>query len=182
MEKPPTSKEIEEWKKRGFDSETIRNTEHRLALFKKGQKLIPAIENAFTDVTLGEGVGLMETFALDDYSDEETRVKVRDNDEMEEWRCLIGTSLQGIPTFFFDAEGFRFHLPAFMCANLRGDIDTCYLAPVTASCSELSRRKDRIRLLNSDQKHVLRQYMEFLLEDPYEDVPEIRNALEELWP
>lgn len=181
MGKPPSIEEIEEWTKRGFDPETVRRARERLALFEEGLSLIPAIEIAFRKVTLGSGVSLMETIALDDHADEETQSNIRAKDEKEDWQRICGTSLQGIPTFFFDAAGFRFHLPAFMCAHLRGEIDLCFLAPLTAPFSDLSRREEIISLLTPAQKSVFRQYLEFLLEDPPVHGSDIREAIKKLW-
>ena len=80
------------------------------------------IRAAFSGVTLGDGVGLCEAQGLDDYEDDATLAKLRRRDETQDWlrisvedlnRCYSSLS-------FFDAEGMRFHIPAFLIADLEG--------------------------------------------------------------
>ena len=81
------------------------------------------IHEAFAGITLGRGVSLHETVVIDDYGSTQARQKAREKDEKKDWRKLVDapelkavTGIGGLS--FFDAEGLRFHLPAYMCLAL----------------------------------------------------------------
>jgi hypothetical protein len=81
------------------------------------QRLLASIEEAFRGVELGDGVSLHETRVIDDYGDAEERQAARVGDEKHDWRKLIDDPnltkcARGQGFCFFDAMGFRFHLPA----------------------------------------------------------------------
>lgn len=79
-----------------------------------------AIRDAFAGVTLGDGIGLGEAQALDDYASNEVRAACRADDEKSDWTTIAVEVLNkhsGSPSFF-DAEGMRFHLPAYLIADL----------------------------------------------------------------
>lgn len=78
-----------------------------------------AIESAFAEVRLGDGVSLRETLALDNYWPDEKRQTLRESSEKEDWRHVVGdpelTRLAHVGGLaFFDAQGMRFHLPAYL--------------------------------------------------------------------
>ena len=92
-----------------------------------------AVREAFAGVTLGGGVGLSEAQALDDYANNE----VRAGDEKNDWAAIPVEDLNrhsGSPAFL-DAEGMRFHLPAYMTADLDGDYRHEF-APYLCGCQE----------------------------------------------
>ena len=86
---------------------------------------------------------------------------------------IPGESLQSVPTHFLDPKGARFHLPAFICANLRGLIDTCYLNGILSKGQELT------DCLSEEQQCVLDQYLRHVLSDPDENILELTYALKE---
>jgi hypothetical protein len=73
-------------------------------------------------VKLGKGVGLREAQGLDDYEDAATRARYRASDEKEDWSRIPAEELNRSYSSlsFFDAEGMRFHLPAYLIAELQG--------------------------------------------------------------
>ncbi len=79
-------------------------------------KLRISIENAFSGVTLGDGIGLWQAQAIDDYEEEKEQLKARSRDEKNDWTKFDGNELIRCHSSlsFFDADGMRFHLPAFM--------------------------------------------------------------------
>jgi hypothetical protein len=83
------------------------------------QQLIDLIEAAFDGVKLGEGIGLNEAIALDDYAYHKERLQARAKDERDDWHKvlddpeLIGTS-GGTALTYFDIAGFVFNLPAYL--------------------------------------------------------------------
>lgn len=85
-------------------------------------RLCKLISEAFAGVRLGKGVGLEEGQAIDGYADEETRARYRARDEKEDWSRIPAKRLidWSSSLSFFDPAGMRFHLPAFLMADLQG--------------------------------------------------------------
>lgn len=98
-------------------------------------RVIAQIEEAFADTRLDNGIGLFEANGLDDYASDEELRRLRASDEKLDWRRISVADLASCyssPTFF-DPQGFVFHLPAFLLAELNdkhpyGFIDRLYSA------------------------------------------------------
>ena len=86
------------------------------------QHLIHTIQQAFSGVTLGNGIGLSEGNAMDDYAPAEERARCRKQDEQTHWHKIPVELLNQyyVALCYFDPEGMRFHLPAFLIADLQG--------------------------------------------------------------
>ena len=86
------------------------------------QHLIHTIQQAFSGVTLGNGIGLSEGNAMDDYALAEERTRCRKQDEHTHWHKIPIELLNQyyVALCYFDPEGMRFHLPAFLIADLQG--------------------------------------------------------------
>ena len=86
--------------------------------------LIARIETAFAGVTLGDGISLAESVALDQHEAFEDRATARERDEKDDWNKLIDdpeltrNGFTGGPTFM-DAEGLRFYLPAYLITAIK---------------------------------------------------------------
>jgi hypothetical protein len=80
------------------------------------EKLILEIEQAFADVSLDDGVTLHQMQVLDDYGGEAEQLAARRKDPETRWQLITGEklSLFSDSMVFLDAEGFQFHLPAFL--------------------------------------------------------------------
>jgi hypothetical protein len=119
--KYPSPADIVEMKARGYDPSTIAEAEQRLSLGVAAQEVCRVIEAAFAGVTLGKGIGLHEGQGLDDYEDAATCAAYRAKDEKEDWHRISAEALIRCHSSlsFFDAEGMRFHLPAFLLDDLR---------------------------------------------------------------
>ncbi len=134
------------------------------------QRLLDSIAAAFANVPLGEGVGLFEGRALDDYDDPKP---ARERDEKLNWPAISDADLEGCKSSlsFFDAAGFRFHLPAYMCLDLRsrfpdgGDL-LFHLA---------THPNEYFELLDEPQRNVARDYLEFL-RSVHEQPPDIEPS------
>ena len=146
------------------------------------QEVASRIREAFRGVTLGSGVGLLEGQALDDYEDESTRKAYREQDEKHDWSRIPIEALNRCNSSlsFFDAEGMRFHLPAFMIAELNGDLDIGSVFRLT-HLDEY--KKGQLAALSSDQRKAVREFLVFLRDDPGYgfDRPEIERALSKYW-
>jgi hypothetical protein len=82
--------------------------------------VVTQIEDAFIDMQLGDGIGLFEANGLDDYANDEELRQYRAKDEKLDWRRISHSDLERCNSSpsFFDAQGFLFHLPAFLIAEL----------------------------------------------------------------
>ena len=78
-----------------------------------------------------------------------------------DWAAIPVEVLNGAATSltYVDAKGMRFHLPAYLIADLHGELhqDICYHLDSPALDSRFS-------LLSSDQKAAVRHYLELQLE------------------
>lgn len=177
----PSPADIAEMKARGYDRTTIAEAEQKVRRWSLAQEVCHVIEAAFAGVTLGSGVGLQEAQGLDDYADANTCAAFRASDEKCDWHRISAETLRRCNSSlsFFDAEGMRFHLPAYLLADLRGDYGFGM-----AFCLTQTGDYDRyFRLLTDDQRRAVRAFLLHILDDPdYEfDRHHIRRALDEYW-
>lgn len=145
------------------------------------QEVRHAIEVAFAGVTLEGGIGLWEAQGLDDYADAKTCAAYRANDEKDDWHRVPAEALNycNSSLSFFDAEGMRFHLPAYLLAVLRGD----YRFDITFCLTQTGDYDRYFGLLSLDQHRAVRAFLLHILDEPdYEfDRPHILHALDEYW-
>lgn len=145
------------------------------------QEVSSKIRNAFRGVKLGDGVGLFEGRALDDYADDATRHACRAKDERHNWEEIPKERLESYndALCFLDAEGMRFHLPAFLIVELEG--------PSVSSIFHLIElddlKKSKLALLSEEQRKAIREFLLFVVDEPdYEfHRQEIRRAIGEYW-
>lgn len=136
---------------------------------------------AFSGVTLGNGVGLWEAQAIDDYESTEVQIRNRGRDEKEDWSRLSYDELQRCHSSlsFFDAEGMRFHLPAYIVASLGNKVDD----PIFHLTQLDDYATSRLAALNHAQRQAIVMYLNWCLEQEEYDFehPAIRRALSEYW-
>ena len=145
------------------------------------QEVIDEIRNAFRRVRLGDGVGLYEGGALDDWADDATCRAARIRDERELWEAIPKERLvtHHDAICFLDAEGMRFHLPAFMIAELNGAQVSCIF-----HLTELSDwARGKLALLNPQQRQAVREFLLFVLDeqDYWHHRKQIKKSLSEYW-
>ncbi len=138
--------------------------------------------SAFSGVRLGGGVGLREAQGLDAYEDEASRAVRRRDDEKDDWRIIRPADLNRCNSSlsFFDAEGMRFHLPAFLVA----DLDGVYEFGMAFHLTHLdSHGIGQFSLLSPEQRAAVRRYLQYIsTEDDYAfERPAILRALVEFW-
>jgi len=75
-----------------------------------------AIEGAFRDVHLGEGIGIFEAWAIDCCVSDKQRKMARARDERVDWTKITDSELEehSSSLCFMDPDGIRFALPAYM--------------------------------------------------------------------
>lgn len=141
------------------------------------------IRAAFAGVRLGEGVGLWQAQGLDDYADSRTLATYRARDEKQDWSAISTADLDRCYSSlsFFDAEGMRFHLPAYLIAELEGTLRTAcamfhltYLNDYGAS---------RFELLSKAQRGAVREFLLLCLADPHREFEHqmVEDALRGYW-
>jgi len=83
------------------------------------------IKLAFKNVVLGEGIGLWQAQAIDDYESKQVQLKARERDEKTDWLAIPNGDLSKCYSSlsFVDAEGMRFLIPTFILGELSGITD-----------------------------------------------------------
>ena len=146
------------------------------------EALCYTIQEAFADVKLGNGVGLQQAQGLDDYDDVATCARYREQDEKDDWSRIQSEELNRCNSSlsFFDAEGMRFHLPAYLIADLQGS----YRFGMAICLAHLNDyRISQFSLLSPVQRNAVRSFLLHIAEvADYEfDRPHIIRALDEYW-
>lgn len=153
----------------------------------KAPHVADLIRVAFRGVTLGGGVGLLQGQGLDAYAAFATLAAYRARDEKDDWSRITPETLDRCCSSlaFFDAEGMRFHLPAYLLADLDGTTRT---ADVTFHLTYTGHgAPERFVLLSVPQREAVRQFLLLKLaaetawacESPSADM--IRHALDSIW-
>jgi hypothetical protein len=125
-------------------------------------------------------VSLSEAKALDDYESPEVCAQCRKGDEKDDWsRITLEQLNRHYVNAFFDAEGMRFHLPALLIADLRGEYHfDLWISLIARSQHSMN----QFYLLSESQRAVVREFLERQLSDPYcVSDEEIREALQSFW-
>jgi hypothetical protein len=147
------------------------------------RRVFSLIRAAFAGVALGEGVGLQQGQGLDDYADARTLALYRAQDQKRDWSAIPVADLDRCYSSlsFFDAEGMRFYLPAYLIADLEGKLQTAdVLFHLVYLAADPVERFDK---LSAAQRNAVREFLLFRLSDPHcESVhPLIETALREYW-
>ena len=146
------------------------------------QRVCALIRTAFAGVTLGAGVGLRQGQGLDDYADAHTLASLRARDEQHDWAAIPVPDLDDCNSLsFFDAEGMRFHLPAYLIADLEGTLASA--DPMFHLVHCVDGMESRFALLSPAQREAVREYLLLRLSDANHEFvhPMIRTALETYW-
>jgi hypothetical protein len=144
--------------------------------------LISEINEAFKGVELHDGIGLSEANALDDYKGDQFREECKRKDEKYYWSAIPSAFLNQYNSSlnFFDAKGMKFHLPAFMIAEINGEYNFDIVFSLT-SLSDYS--QSQFALLTKRQKEVVKLFLEYLMgSSNYEfEKPNMKNAIDCYW-
>jgi len=156
-----------------------------------------ALENtlreAFAGVMLGGGVGLWWGQVLDDYkmpsSIADYRINHEKIEERLDWSRISVADLNRCHSSlsFFDAEGMRFHLPAFLIVELRDEYKMGDLLFVLDPGSDYSIKQ--FSAFNAKQRMAVRAFLLFVQKEIYDggtqwcefDLPYVERALENYW-
>lgn len=147
--------DLEDLRDRGEDQWVIDGYCEWLQLLPELDPLIAQLEQAFVGVKLGSGTGLLEAQGLDDYASRKELQVLRSRDEKIDWRRIAAGSLNecySAPTFM-DVDGFVFHLPRYLIAELNDELRTGFVDSYLL-CSP-PEPKGWIERLDALQKEVL---------------------------
>lgn len=138
------------------------------------------IHDAFDGVRLGKGIGLWEGQALDDYLTGELRQKERGRDEKALWCRLSADDLNRCSSSlcFFDAEGMRFHLPAYMMLVIDGlDQTDSLVFHLTKNCG------DTFSCLDQTQRDAVYDFLRWCSHQPIYEFQrvDILKAMDDFW-
>ncbi len=164
-------------------------------------EIIKLIEEAFKNVHLGNGIGIRQAQAIDDYQTDEAVKKSRELDEKNNWKDISPDSLDKFYSSlsFFDAEGMRFHIPAYLICDLKGLLKTAdpvfilrHGLDVNNTDGENSGKEEnalkwwnyaneRFSILNADQRNAVREYLRYKMSLDDINKVNIERALENYW-
>lgn len=143
------------------------------------------IRDAFSGVTLEDGVGLLQGQALDDYAGPEAQAAARANDETEDWSRIPADLLSSAHSSlsFFDPKGMRFHLPAYLIAELNGVLHQDIVFHLTYITGDAP---SQFRSLTPKQREAVHQFLLYRLETCSRAVrefegPMIERAIADYW-
>ncbi len=139
------------------------------------------IRSAFRGVQLGEGIGLMEGQALDNWCTKEEQQAARDKDEQYHWENISADRLRAYESSlsFLDAEGMRFHLPAFMLAEMDGTLSL----GIEFTLTHAPYLPEKFSLLDNAQRHAIRRLLDYMKDRKTlcVDQEEINRSIELYW-
>jgi hypothetical protein len=149
-------------KARGF-VEVYPNDQRKMTA--ETDRVLGLVRSAFRGVTLGKGVGLHQGQGLDDYADDRTLASYRAQDEAYDWSAISFTDLDTCYSSlsFFDADGMRFHLPAYLVADLGGKLQTADVLFHLVSIAQGA--ASPFVTLSDGQREAVRQYLLLRLSD-----------------
>jgi hypothetical protein len=147
------------------------------------ERVLGLVRKALQGVTLGAGVGLRQGQGLDDYADERTLSSYRTQDEKHDWSAIPVADLDQCYSSlsFFDADGMRFHLPAYLVADLEGSLRT---ADVLFHLVHFAHgAASRFDTLSPAQRDAVREFLLLRLSDAHWEFehPMIEAALGGFW-
>lgn len=147
------------------------------------ERVAHLVRAAFAGVTLGRGIGLWEAQGIDEYANHRKVEAYRSRDEKDDWSSISAADLDycNSSPCFFDAEGMRFHLPAYILADLEGKTKTAnVLFHLTYQRGECA---GRYELLSLEQRAAVREFLLLRLADPLRKFEHrsIERALQGFW-
>jgi hypothetical protein len=144
----------------GFDPSTIAAAEAYLIQWQRADELIELVCRAFARVELEDGIGLRESNGIDDYAGHEELKRLRATDEQHDWQKIPADLLgycNAAPSFL-DAKGMRFHTPAFLVAELKGEFHQDFIGRLIDGSYSAT---DFPRLLSEEQREAIIECIRF---------------------
>jgi hypothetical protein len=171
-----TAADIATMRANGYDRSTIAEAEAWFLVCQRADELIMQIRAAFAGVELEDGIGLREACGIDDYAGKDELARLRAIDEKHDWQSipsLLLNQCKAAPSFL-DAEGMRFHTPAFLASELNGD---CHIDFIGRLIYGSYHATDFPQLLNDDQRAAIIACIRFYAEHFSYDQDRLSSAL-----
>ncbi|MDR3620904.1 MAG: hypothetical protein P4L85_16245 [Paludisphaera borealis] len=160
--------------------------------FRDISELVQQIHRAFADVRRGGGYTLHQAHLEGCYDTEAKWLATGEKDPETHWSEVPGWKIEtGFSTLsFFDVEGWRFYLPAFLCWSLENwrtsdsttpdsVIWTLDLTHTIGWNETHADYMERYESLNREQCGTVLDFLSFF--DRYSGLPEARSAIESYW-
>ena len=145
------------------------------------------VVEVFHCVSLAGGIGLRQADGIDDRKPEDVCQLLREGDEKDDWRRIPRDDLNrysGSLTFL-DPLGMRFYLPAFLIADIDGQvINSVDQFGLLSRFIDLSdHRKYQFSKLSLPQRLVIGEYLRYVQDQPghWLDVHKIDEAIGDFW-
>ena len=131
-------------------------------------QIIEDIDAAFRTVSLEDGIGILESEALDSCVSDKKREQARKNDYRENWQAIPDAVISEhySALCFMDAKGLRFNLPVYMMFALENydrsnsaSID----AVIYALCKEPEDLKTEWTIFSEEQKSVIAKFLRYMV-------------------
>lgn len=172
-----TAAEIKQMKLSGYDPSIVREIEEA---HEKVEAVCRLIAAAFDGVALGNGVGLYEAQGHDECASDKRCAEYRASDEKDDWLKISAEALNECHSSlsFFDAEGMRFHLAAFLIADIKEQFHHGMLF-----CLSYANSYHKFSLLSQHQHQAVRGYLIHAMNDLEHEFyhPDVLRALDEYW-
>ncbi len=173
---------VEELRERFDDDELINACAHWVKHHSaRIDEVISELTSAFAELQLGAGIGLKEARGLDNYASGAELKRLRALDERSDWRRITSKDLNLYhdAVAFFDAEGFVFHLPAFLIAELNDRLPSGIgFIYRLIQCDE--HPQGWKNLLSMEQKQAIVGALKLIGEHPFFDRNDVGPAIESL--
>jgi len=147
------------------------------------------IEVAFGGISLGDGIGILEAWAIDRCVSEKERQRARSSDIRSDWTLvpdeMIETHYSALS--FMDREGLRFALPAYMRFAVRNFDKSQSLsvdAPIYSLGSGGPAAPDDPDIFSASQRIAIARFLRFMVlevGDDYVDAIAASEAYESFW-
>jgi hypothetical protein len=130
--------------------------------------LIEKIKVAFDKVSLEDGIGILESDAIDSCVSDKNRLAGRNSDFRNDWQDIPDKVISEhySALCFMDIKGLRFNLPAYMIFALRnyessssGSID----AVIYALCKEPEEVENGWQAFSKEQKQAIASFLKFMV-------------------
>jgi hypothetical protein len=155
-----TAADIDQMRANGYDRSTIVEAEAWLSKCRRADELIDLVRRAFADVELDDGIGLRESNGIDDYAGPEELARLRAADEKHDWQRIPADLLNycNAAPSFLDAKGMRFHTPAFLVSELKGELHLDFIGRLIDGSYSAN---DFRRLLTREQRYAIIECFRF---------------------
>lgn len=139
------------------------------------EKMKSIIKISFKDVSLEDGVSILQTQVIDKYGEgltDEEFDAIKNEEVTDNWLEVSASDLHKCQVAYLDGKGFRYYIPALMLNTLDGNNEatSCLLSTLCLLRPNIE-RKDfwdydtaRYKILNQSQRKAVAQYLYHLHE------------------